>query len=190
MGKYIYQKKQTMNRIYRLALQLAPVFLVVHMSGVVLVYGKKARKGHCGPKGIKRKRCKPKNKGKNKGSSKGSSKGGNEAYEGTIIMEDPIGMEKPNYPAGMPFMGNWTSNNVVPPIPEPSIHLCDCDGDTIPAVGEMTTSMPLFALMAKKEFFFYPMVADCYKIQLKYKDETDNYVSYATTDKLYLVALN
>merc|ERR1711933_143333 len=121
MGKYIYQKKQTMNRIYRLALQLAPVFLVVHMSGVVLVYGKKARKGHCGPKGIKRKRCKPKNKG--------SSKGGKVTYEGTVTMDPyPTGLDY--YPNDMSIIivGTWTSE---PINAKNTVSLCDCDGNDI-----------------------------------------------------------
>merc|ERR1712157_489736 len=90
---------QTMNRIYRLVLQLAAVFLVVHMSGVVLVYGKKARKGHCGPKGIKRKRCKGKNKGSPQQVKTPKSK-----YEETIIMEGyQTGFDY--YPNGRIFWG-------------------------------------------------------------------------------------
>merc|ERR1711933_589270 len=97
-------------------------FLVVHMSGVVLVYGKKARKGHGGPKGIKRKRC----KGKNKGSSKVT-------YEGTITM-DPFPTGFDYYPVGFMIKGTWTSE---PINAKNTVRLCDCSTDEDIVPGEL-----------------------------------------------------
>merc|ERR1712157_57816 len=96
-----------------------------------LVYGKKARKGHCGPKGIKRKRC----KGKNKGSSKVT-------YEGTVTMNPyPTGLDYYPNVMGNIIGGTWTSE---PINAKNTVSLCDCNGiDIVPGEKDGVLSFEL-----------------------------------------------
>jgi len=132
-----------MNRIIRFVLQLAPVFLVVQMSGVVLVYGKKARKGNQQTgKGLKKARkgfCHAKaNRDKHRCKHVVSSKGGNKGsskvtYEGTISLQDkPPGLDY--YPVGMMILGDWTSE---PINAKNTVSLCDCTTDEDIVPGEL-----------------------------------------------------